>query len=113
MVEIMRPSDHWEPPDGRKLLVTSHRVAEVLDVPQWKAQELCHVLEQLFFAEGRVHYRVTQSSLDAMKDLLDQGLSMAAAREVMWRFKSQGSLPPIVEADQLPIVTTRRRRRRW
>jgi hypothetical protein len=112
VVVKMRPDSHWEPPEARKLLVTSHKVAQVLDLPQWKAQEICHVLERVFYGDGQVRYRVTQASLDAFVELLEQGLSLSAAREVMWFHKCRGSLPPKGHFESALPMTTRRRRRR-
>jgi hypothetical protein len=105
--------DHWESPDPRKLLVTAHRVADTLDVPLWKGYELCHVLERVFIGEGQTHFRVTLVSLNAFKDLLEQGLPMDSARELMWTYKRRGALPPpgAVEGPEVPISHRRRRRR--
>jgi len=41
-----------------------------------------------------VHYRVTRASLDALNDLLAQGLALNAARSVMRRFHARDQLPP-------------------
>lgn len=90
----MTRREHWEPPDPPKLLVTARRVADELDIPVWKANELCWALDRRFYAPGGVHYRVTRASLDAFKALLDQGLSYGAARAVMWQFKQRDQLPP-------------------
>jgi len=84
----------WEPPDPQKLLVSCARVAEELDVPIWKANEMCWGLERVFYAEGGVNYRVTRRSLDAFKQLLETGLSWSAARSVMWHYKGRERLPP-------------------
>ena len=43
---------------------------------------------------GQVHYRVTRASLDALNDLLAQGLALNAARSVMRRFHARDQLPP-------------------
>jgi hypothetical protein len=91
--QMVRP-EHWEPPDPPKLLVSAKRVAQDLDIPIWKANELCWCLERVFYSPGQGHYRVTRASLDAFKELLEQGLSMAAARAVMWQYKERGHLPP-------------------
>lgn len=55
----MSRAEHWEPPDPPKLLVSSRRVAEELDIPLWKANELCWSLERVFYGETGTHYRVT------------------------------------------------------
>jgi hypothetical protein len=89
----MRP-EHWEPPDPPKLLVSARRVAEELDVPIWKANEICWCLDRRFYAPGQTHYRVTRASLDAFKALLADGMTTLGARSVMWHFKQRGSLPP-------------------
>jgi hypothetical protein len=81
---MMRP-EHWEPPDPPKLLVSAKRVAIELDVPMWKANEICWCLERVFYAPGQAHYRVTRASLDAFEELLEQGLTIGAARAVMWQ----------------------------
>ena len=90
---MTRP-EHWEPPDPPKLLVSARRVAQELDVPIWKANEICWCLERVFYAPGQAHFRVMRTSLEALKELLDQGLTIAAARAVMWQFKQRGELPP-------------------
>src|SRR5688572_5103955 len=86
--------EHREPPDPPKPLVSCKRVAQELDVPLWKANEICWSLERVFYSPGRSNYRVTRSSLDAFKDLLERGLTIHAARAVMWRFKEEGRDPP-------------------
>ena len=90
---MTRP-EHWEPPDPPKLLVSSRRVAEELGVPLWKANEISWSLGRRFYAPGQVHFRVTRKSLDALKRLLDQGLTLSNAREVMAHYKEQDELPP-------------------
>jgi hypothetical protein len=111
---MMRP-EHWEPPDPPKLLVSARRVAQVLDVPIWKANEICWCLDRRFYAPGQAHYRVTRASLDALKELLDQGLTMPAARAVMWQYKEQGGLPPSgLDRGRMDWIYWRsRQRRRW
>jgi hypothetical protein len=81
---MMRP-EHWEPPDPPKLLVSAKRVAKELDVPVWKANEICWCLDRVFYAPDQAHYRVTRASLDAFEELLEQGLTIGAARAVMWQ----------------------------
>lgn len=93
MVVRVQPH-HWEPPDPPKLLVSARRVAQELEVPIWKANEICWCLDRRFYAPGQVHYRVTRASLDAFKGLLDDGMTIHGARAVMWQFKQRGSLPP-------------------
>ena len=84
-----------------KLLVSARRVAQELDVPIWKANEICWCLDRRFHTPGQAHYRVSRASLDAFKELLDQGLTIAAARAVMWQYKEQGELPPAdLDCDQ-------------
>lgn len=104
-----------EPPDPRKLLVSAKRVALELDVPSWRANEICWCLERVFYAPGQAHYRVTRSSLDAFKELLDQGLTIAAARAVMWQFRERGELPPAdLDREGMDhIYWMSRQRRRW
>ena len=58
---------HWEPPDPPKLLVSARRVAAELDVPPWKANEICWCLDRRFYAPGQAHFRVTRASLDALE----------------------------------------------
>lgn len=110
----MRP-EHWEPPDPPKLLVSAKRVALELDVPSWKANEICWCLERVFYAPGQAHFRVTRASLDAFKELLDQGVTIAAARAVMWRFRERDELPPTdLDRERMDhIYSTSRRRTRW
>ena len=93
VVEMSRP-EHWEPPDPPKLLVSARRVAEELQVPIWKANEICWSLDCRFYARGQVHYRVMRRSLDALKRLLDQGLTLSSAREVMAHYRQRDDLPP-------------------
>jgi len=111
---MMRP-EHWEPPDPPKVLVSAKRVALELDVPNWKANEICWCLERVFYAPGRARYRVTRASLDVFKELLEQGLTIAAARAVMWRFRERGELPP-ADPDRVRldhIYWMSRQRRCW
>ena len=112
---MTRP-EHWEPPDPPKLLVSARRVAQELDVPAWKANEICWCLERVFYAPGQTNYRVTRASLEALKDLLDQGLPLAAARAVMWQYKQRNELPPAglerERIDQIYWLSNRRRGRR-
>lgn len=109
-----KPED-WEQPDPPKLLVSCKRVAQELDVPLWKANEICWSLERVFYSPGQSHYRVTRASLDAFKELLAQGLTLHAARAVMWRFKEEGRLPPRdldpERMDKIYWLSRQRRRR--
>ena len=107
--------EHWEPPDPPKLLVSAKRVALELDVPNRKASEICGCLERGFYAPRQAHYRVTGASLDAFKELLDQRLTIAAARAVMWQFRERGELPPAdLDREGMDhIYWMSRQRRRW
>jgi len=112
---MSRP-EHWEPPDPPKLLVSARRVAEELDIPIWKANELCWCLDRRFYAPGGMHYRVTRTSLDAFKDLLDQGLSYNHAKTVMWNYRQREEQPPTPISQEVVnriYWQSRRRRRRW
>lgn len=73
------------------------------------------VLERVFYAPGQAHYRVTRASLDAFRELLEQGLTIAAARAVMWRFRERGELPPAdLDRERMDhIYWMSRQRRRW
>ncbi|UAL29822.1 hypothetical protein K8W59_19175 [Nocardioides rotundus] len=86
--------NEWDAPDPLKLLVSAKRVAAELDVPIWKANEICWCLDRRFYSAGQSHYRVTVASLNAFKELLDMGMSIGAARAVMWQYKQEGGLPP-------------------
>ncbi len=102
---MTRP-EHWEPPDPPKLLVSAKRVALELDVPNWKANEICWCLERVFYAPGQAHYRVTRASLDAFRELLEQGLTIAAARAVCGGFGSAANFhPPISTASEWTTST--------
>ncbi len=107
--------EHWEPPDPPKLLVSCKRVAQELDVPLWKANEMCWSLERVFYSPGQANYRVTCASLDGFKVLLEQKLTIPAARAVMWRFKEEGRLPPRdLDRERMhKIYWLSRQRRRW
>lgn len=111
----MRP-EHWEPPDPPKLLVSAKRVAKELDVPLWKANEICWSLDRRFYSRGQGHYRVTRASLDAFKELLAVGLTISAARAVMWKYRQEDALPPPTLTrdgmDSIYWSSMRRRRRR-
>ena len=112
MVAMMRP-EHWEPPDPPKLLVSAKRAS------RWNS--MCRTGRRtrsagaLFYAPGQAHYRVTRASLDAFKELLEQGLTIAAARAVMWRFRERGELPPAdLDRERMDhIYWMSRQRRRW
>jgi hypothetical protein len=114
MVAALRP-EHWEPPDPPKLLVSAKRVAQELEVPLWKANEICWCLDRRF-SPGQGHYRVTRASLDAFKELLARSLTMSDARAVMWTWHQEAALPPPRLAreamDSLYWSSKRRRRRR-
>ncbi len=58
VVAMTRP-EHWEPPDPPKLLVSARRVAQELDVPIWKANEICWCLVRVFYAPGQAHFCVS------------------------------------------------------
>lgn len=113
---MMRTDSHWEPPDGRKLLLTVHAFAELIEVSLSKAYSLAHVLERVYYAPGQAHFRLTVSSVDAFRELLAQGLSIEEARDVMAGHRFQGS-PPVAAATrrayQAPRSSYFRRRRRW
>ena len=83
--------EHWEPPDPPKLLVSAKRVALELDVPNWKANEICWCLERVFYAPGQAHYRVTRA------------------------FRERGELPPAdLDREGMDhIYWMSRQRRRW
>jgi hypothetical protein len=108
-------ANHWEPPDPPKLLVSARRVAQELEVPGWKANEICWCLDRRFYAPGQVHYRVTRASLDAFKQLVADGMTTTGARAVMWHFKQRGSLPPpdLSQEERDWIHWQSRQRRRW
>lgn len=58
-------------------------MAAELDIPAWKANETCWVLERFFYGKGQVNNRVSRRSLDAFKRLLEVGATHRQAREVM------------------------------
>ncbi|MDQ6688869.1 MAG: hypothetical protein M3Z50_14980 [Actinomycetota bacterium] len=93
----MRP-EQWEPPDPPKLLVSAKRVAQELDVPLWKANEICWCLDRRFYPPGQGHCRVARASLEAFKELLAQGLTMSVAPAVMWKYHQEDALPPPIGA---------------
>lgn len=84
----------WDAPDPPRLLISAKRVALELDVPIWKANEVCWCLDRRFYSAGRSSYRVTTASFNAFKELLDLGLSIPAARAVMWQYRERDELPP-------------------
>lgn len=103
----------WEPPLPTQLLVNKRRVAIELGLPDWKAHEVCWCLERVWFGGT---YRVTRTSLDRLKDLLDLGHSLSEARTIMYWHTSQGELPPpdlgYATGQQIVRGTQRRRRGR-
>lgn len=111
----MTRAKHWESPDPQKLLISARRVAEELDVPAWKANELCWALDRRFYAEGQVHYRVTKRSLDDFKRLVDLGLGPSDARDVAAYFRGRGEPGPtgleLTDLKELAYVLRWRRRR--
>ena len=87
MVAMSRPTrpEHWEPPDPPKLLISARRVAKELDIPAWKAQQLCYCLGRIYYTEG-VHYRVPWKSLLRFKFLMEElGMSFDQARTELCR----------------------------
>ena len=93
--------------------MSARREAQELDIPLWKANELCWSLDRRIYGPGGIHNRVTRASLDAFKKLLSQGVTYQAARAVMWRYRVRGELPP---ADLNRETTYRihwRSRQRW
>ncbi|TCJ31062.1 hypothetical protein [Nocardioides jejuensis] len=109
----MNDPNEWDAPDPPRLLVSAKRVAAELDIPIWKAHEVCWCLDRRFYSPGQSHFRVTVASLEALKDLLNLGLDLAGARAVMWQFKTRGDLPPpdlsLEEAKRIYWLA----RRRW
>lgn len=87
-------TEHWEPPDPPKLLVSARRIAAELDISPWKANEVAWCLDRRFYGPSATHYRVTYASLVALRSLLDLGLDLRAARDVMIVYKQRGLLPP-------------------
>jgi len=74
----MELSEHWEPPDPRKLLISSHRVAEELGISIERAYGVTYCLGRFYYGHGR-SFRVTLASLQALKDLLEQSLELGDA----------------------------------
>ena len=105
--------NEWDAPDPPKLLISAKRVAAELDVPIWKASEICWCLDRRFYAPGQSHYRVTVASLNAFKELLDMGLSIRAAKAVMWQYKQDGGLPPRDLGKETADRIYWRSRQRW
>lgn len=81
----MRTEGHWEPPEARKLLLTVHAFAELIDVPLTKAYSLSHVLERVYYGRGQNNFRVTVASVDAFRVFLEQGMTLEQARDAMVR----------------------------
>lgn len=108
--------NEWDAPAPPKLLVSAKRIAAELDVPIWKAHEISWCLDRRFYSPGQSHFRVTAASFNAFKELLDQGLSLGAARAVMAQYKQQDTLPPAdldQETAQRIAWAARARRRSW
>lgn len=105
--------NEWDAPDPPKLLISAKRVAAELDIPIWKANELCWCLDRRFYSTGQSHYRVTMTSFNAFKELLDMGVSFRAARAVMWQYKERGDLPPSDLDRETADRIYWRSRRRW
>lgn len=104
--------NEWDAPDPPKLLVSAKRVAAELEVPIWKANEICWCLERRFYSPGQSHFRVTVASLNAFKELLEIGLSIRAAKAVMGHYKRDGGLPPAdLEKDTADRIYWRARQR--
>ena len=111
LVVTHNPND-WDAPDSPRLLVSAKGVAVDLDVPIWKANEICWCLDRRFYSPGQGQYRVTLASLNAFKELLDMGLSIRAAKAVMWRYKQDGELPPAdLDKDRANWIYWRSRQR--
>lgn len=106
-------ANEWDAPDPPKLLVSAKRVAAELDVPIWKANEICWCLERRFYSPGQGHYRVTVASLNAFKELLEIGLSIRAAKAVMGHYKWDGELPPSDLEKETADRIYWRARQRW
>lgn len=103
----------WDPPDPPKLLISAKRVAAELNVPIWKANEICWCLDRRFYSPGRSSYRVTTASFNAFKELLDLGLSIRAARAVMWQYRERDELSPADMDRETADRIYWRARQRW
>lgn len=58
-----RTESHWEPPEARKLLLTVHTFAELIDVPLTKAYSLSYVFERVYHGREQKHFRVTREAM--------------------------------------------------
>jgi hypothetical protein len=112
-VVVTYDPNSWDAPDPPRLLISAKRVAIELAVPIWKANEICWCLDRRFYSPGRGSYRVTTASFNAFKELLDLGLSISAARAVMWQYRERDEPPPQDLDRETADRIYWRARRRW
>lgn len=104
---------HWEPPEPAKLLITTHRLAEILDVPLWRAYVISHSLDRVYYGPKATHFRVAMTSVRRYKQLVDQGLTEPQASQAMYRIKTQPIAAKASQRVQTASQPWRRRGRRW
>lgn len=87
---MVNTDSHWEPPIREPLLISASKLADILDVPLWKANEIAWVLDRRFFGEGQRRYRITMASVKEYVELMEAGLP---AREIMYQRLIRNDIP--------------------
>lgn len=109
----MKYDSHWEPPEPVKLLITTHRLAEILNVPLWQAYNISYCLGRFYFGPRESRFRVSMASVHAYQELLEQGMNQSQACGVMYRNQTA----PVVPARRPAQLTAQsrgfRRTRHW
>ena len=77
---MVNTESHWAPPTREPLLISASKLADILDVPVWKAHEIAWALDRRFYGEGQRRYRITMASVKEYLELKEMGLP---AKEIM------------------------------
>lgn len=96
--QMVNSESHWEPPIREPLLISATKLADILDVPRWKASEIAWVLDRRFYSEGQRTYRITMASVKEYLELQEAGLEaraiMAQRQEYGWSPTETWGLTP-------------------
>lgn len=110
---MVRMGEHWEPPQPRPLLITVHALADRLGVTLDKAYGLSYSLGRFYYGPAHAHIRVLASRVDDLVDLIESGMSLAAAAELMYHDGERTFTRPKAQERADFSWGRRRRRRRW
>lgn len=75
---MVNNDSHWEPPIREPLLISCAKLADILDVPHWKANEIAHCLDRRFYSPGQRTYRITMASVKEYLAMQEAGVDAQA-----------------------------------